>query len=160
AGVVPALASRWRAELVRPGSDPVGVLSAIAERCDAPPYRDPLHGGAPASPASIALALAGLAEVDGTVMVVMVDQAEELFTMCSDDARRAAFAEVLVRASASPRVRVVLALRDDFLCRIEQLPAWRGMLGKAVHVLGIPGRHDLERTITVPARRRGFGFDD
>lgn len=112
------------------------------------------------SPAAIAEALVGLAETGGGVMVLIVDQAEELFTMCADDSRRTAFAEVLVRASASPRIRVVLALRDDFLCRIEQLPAWRGLLGRAVHVLGVPRREDLERMLTVPARGRGFRFDD
>jgi len=160
AGLAPSLEARWHAELIRPGSDPIGVLAAIADRLDAPPYREGLHHAAPPPPAAIAAALDGLAETRGIVIVVIVDQAEELFTMCSDDARRAAFAEALVLASASPRIRVVLALRDDFLCRIEQLPAWRGLLGRAVHVLGIPRRDDLERMITVPARRRGFGFDD
>ena len=160
AGLVPSLGPRWHAELVRPGSDPPGVLAAIAERLDAPPYREaPAHDAA-LPPAAIAAALAGLAETRDVVLVVIVDQAEELFTMCAEPARRDAFAEALVLASANPRVRVVLALRDDFLCRIEQLPAWRGSLGRAVHVLGIPGRDDLERMITVPARRRGFGFDD
>jgi WD40 repeat protein len=159
AGLVPALRRGWSAELVRPGSDPLGVLAAIAARGDAPPYREG-RGDAPIAPAAIAAALIGLAEAGGHVLVAIVDQAEELFTMCTDDARRAGFAEALVLASASPRIRVVLALRDDFLCRVEQLPAWRGLLGRAVHVLGVPRRDDLERMLTVPARRRGYGFDD
>jgi WD40 repeat protein/serine/threonine protein kinase len=160
AGLVPALGSRWHAELIRPGGDPVAVLAAVAARLDAPPYREAAGGDPPSSPAAIAAALAGLAEARDAVIVVIVDQAEELFTMCSDPARRAAFAEALALASANPRIRTVLALRDDFLCRTEQIPAWRGVLGRAVHVLGIPHRDDLERMLTVPARRRGFGFDD
>ncbi|TMQ23312.1 MAG: hypothetical protein E6J90_10805 [Deltaproteobacteria bacterium] len=160
AGVVPSLEPRWHAELVRPGSDPPAVLAAIAERQDVPPYRKGSHRVAQTPPAAIAAALVALAETRSIVLVVIVDQAEELFTMCAEDARRAEFAETLVLASASPRIRVVLALRDDFLCRVEQLPAWRGLLGRAVHVLGIPRRDDLERMLTVPARRRGFGFDD
>ncbi|HEX8110238.1 MAG TPA: protein kinase, partial [Kofleriaceae bacterium] len=160
AGLIPALEPRRHSELIRPGSDPLGVLAAIAQRGHAPPYRDGLLHDTMTSPVAIATALVGLAETRGVVMVLIVDQAEELFTMCADDTRRTAFAEVLVRASASPRIRLVLALRDDFLCRIEQLPAWRGLLGRAVHVLGIPRREDLERMLTVPARRRGFRFDD
>src|SRR5262249_24945326 len=132
AGLVPSLTPGWRAEMVRPGSDPRGVLAVIAGRRDAPPYREGLHDDAAASPADIAAGLVGLAESRGGGLVVIVDQAEELFTMCTEDAARAAFAEVLVTASASSRVRVVLALRDDFLCRVEQLPAWRRRLGRAV----------------------------
>jgi WD40 repeat protein/tRNA A-37 threonylcarbamoyl transferase component Bud32 len=160
AGLVPSLAAGWHAEIVRPGSDPPGVLAVIAARRDAPPYREGLHDAAAGSPADIAAGLVGLAEASGVGLVVIVDQAEELFTMCTADAARAAFAEVLVTASASSRVRVVLALRDDFLCRVEQLPAWRRRLGRAVHMLGPPRREELERMLTVPARRRGFTFDD
>lgn len=103
AGLVPALAPGWRAALIRPGGDPLGALAAITER-GAPPF---------------AQALIARAAPDG--LLIVVDQAEELFTMCGDDARRAAFAEALVTAAASPQIRVVLALRDDFLCRVEQL---------------------------------------
>jgi WD40 repeat protein/serine/threonine protein kinase len=159
AGLAPSLAPGSHAELVRPGGDPPGVLTAILGRCDALPYRK-LLAEASMSPAAIAAGLVELAEARDTRLVVIVDQAEELLTMCSDDALRIGFAEALVAASSSPRVRVVLALRDDFLCAIEQLPAWRGRLGRAVHVLGPPRRDDLERMITVPARRRGFTFDD
>jgi WD40 repeat protein/serine/threonine protein kinase len=159
AGLAPSLAPGSQAELVRPGGDPPGVLAAMLARCDALPYRDLLRE-ASLSPAAIAAGLVELAEARDTRLVVIVDQAEELLTMCSDDELRVAFAEALVAASASPRVRVVLALRDDFLVGIEQLPPWRGRLGRAVHVLGAPRRDDLERMITVPARRRGFTFDD
>ena len=40
AGLVPSLGPRWHAELVRPGSDPPGVLAAIVDGSNAPPYRD------------------------------------------------------------------------------------------------------------------------
>jgi WD40 repeat protein/serine/threonine protein kinase len=160
AGVIPSLPPGWCAELIRPGGDPPAVLAAIAAQCDAPPYRQGPHDGAAVPAAAIATGLIGLAESRSTTLVVIVDQGEELFTMCADDARRAAFAEALVVASASPHVRIILALRDDFLCRVEQLPAWRGLLGRAVRVLGVPGHGDLERMITEPARRRGFSFDD
>jgi WD40 repeat protein/tRNA A-37 threonylcarbamoyl transferase component Bud32 len=157
AGLIPALAPRWHADLIRPGGDPLAALAAITAR--EAPYRD-----APAEPVlapqAIAEALVDQARRRDATRVVIVDQAEELFTMCADDARRAAFAEAVVLAAASPRVRVVLALRDDFLCRVEQLSPWRGLLGRAVHVLGVPRAEDLERMLTLPARRRGFGFDD
>ncbi|HEX3766578.1 MAG TPA: protein kinase [Kofleriaceae bacterium] len=160
AGLAPSLPPSWHAELIRPGDDPPGALAAIIKPRHAPPYRETPHDDTALPPEAASAGLIGLAEARQAVLVVIVDQAEELFTMCDDDARRAAFAEALVAASASPRVRVVLALRDDFLCRIEQLAAWRGLLGRTIHVLGNPGRDDLERMVTVPARGLGFEFDD
>jgi WD40 repeat protein/serine/threonine protein kinase len=167
AGLAPVLPAGWRAVVVRPGGDPLGVLAAIVRRGPASPYREAPHDPA-LPPAAITAGLLGLAEAEagGEVggrngaLVVIVDQAEELFTMCGDDAARDRFAEVLIAASASPRIRVALALRDDFLCRIEQLAAWRGRLGRAIHVLGPPGRDELERMLTAPARRLGFELDD
>jgi WD40 repeat protein/serine/threonine protein kinase len=160
APAVPAGLPAWRTELIRPGGDPPGALWAIvAQHAGSGPRKAPRDGAAIA-PAALAAGLMGVAAARGVVLVVIVDQAEELFTMCTEQASRLAFAEALVMASSSRRVRVVLALRDDFLCRIEQLPAWRGLLGRAVHVLGVPRRDDLERMLTVPARRCGFGFDD
>src|SRR5882672_10596078 len=80
--------------------------------------------------------------------------------MCSDEAARDAFAEALAIAASHPRIRVVVSLRDDFLCRADQLAAWRGRIGSCVQVLRVPRRDDLERMIVLPARRRGYDFDD
>jgi WD40 repeat protein/serine/threonine protein kinase len=160
AGLTPALAPGWRTELIRPGSDPPGALAAITAKRDVAPYRDEPRDGSAMQPTALAAGLIGLAEARGISLVMIVDQAEELFTMCADQDRRTAFAEALVAACDSARIRVVLALRDDFLCRVEQLPAWRGRLGRAVHVLGSPSRDELERMLTVPARRCGYEFDD
>ena len=43
------------------------------------------------------------AEARDISLVIVVDQAEELFTMCADQDRRTAFAEVLVAACDSAR---------------------------------------------------------
>jgi WD40 repeat protein/serine/threonine protein kinase len=159
AGVGPALGASWRFEIVRPGNDPVAVLAGIAERDDAPPYRD-ANSELATTPLGVATALSALAERRGTNLLVIVDQAEELFTMCRDDGRRNAFAEALALAATHPRLRFVVTMRDDFLCRADQLPAWRGRISSCVHVLRVPSRHDLERIIVIPARQRGYDFDD
>jgi WD40 repeat protein len=159
AGLIPALPATWRSEMIRPGGDPPAVLARIAERRDAPPYReDPtVHA---ASAYELAAGLAAAAERHGGSTLVIVDQAEELFTMCDDPNRRATFAAALTLATAYPQVRVVVAMRDDFLCRADELPAWRGVLGGSVQVLRRPTRDELVRMLTGPGRRRGFDFDD
>jgi len=159
AGVIPALPPGWQGITIRPGRDPVAALASIAERVDSSPYRG-AHESAAVSPADLAARLMASAEHRAMTLVVFVDQAEELFTQGATDDQRAAFAEMLVALSASPRLRIVLGMRDDFLCRIDELPAWRGMIGRAVQILGVPSRGDLERIIAEPARRRGYELDD
>jgi WD40 repeat protein/serine/threonine protein kinase len=159
AGLAPALAAIWHSEIIRPGNDPIRVLAGIADRIDAPPYRGGTSELATTA-IGIATALAALAEQRGAHLVVIVDQAEELFTMCTDPRARDVFAEALAIAAMHPRIRVVVSLRDDFLCRADQLAAWRGRIGSCVQVLRVPCRDDLERMIVIPARLRGYDFDD
>ncbi len=147
AGVACALPAGWSARCIRPGSDPFAALSSILGRSEP-------------APAELAAQLVAMAERLGETVVIVVDQAEELFTVCADDAQRVRFAEALAIASRAPNLRVILGIRDDFLCRIEDLAPWRGMLARSLQILRVPGLEELERIIAVPARRRGFDFDD
>src|SRR5207249_4244397 len=54
-------------------------------------------------------------------VVLVIDQLEELVTLCSDAGERRAFAEALAAAADGPSapVRVVASLRDDFATVIE-----------------------------------------
>ena len=95
-------------------------------------------------------------------LVIAVDQFEELFTACRDEAERAAFADALVAAVRDPRRRalVLIALRADFYGRCASYPELWRMLG-ANHVpVGPMRRDELRRAIELarpargPARRR------
>jgi hypothetical protein len=156
AGVVRAVPATWRAHVGRPGDDPVGALATILEQESSGPYRGHRHATSVREPAALAAAFTELAARSGQTLAIVVDQVEELFTMCADDTARIAFAEVLAEASASPSVRVILGVRDDFLCRLEDLAPWRGSLARAVQILRVPGIDDLVRIISVPAKRRGL----
>ena len=64
----------------------------------------------------------------GTRLVVVVDQFEELFTLCGDAAERNAFIDALVGAATRPgsTTTVLLALRADFSTVIVlRLRPWR-----------------------------------
>jgi WD40 repeat protein len=159
AGVVPVLPGGWRAVTFRPGTAPIEALRAGLGRDDAP-YRDGPHRELPADPTALADAIVALAGRAGSTLVVIVDQAEELYTMCTAEDERERFAQVLTAIAASERIRIVLSLRDDFLYRLDALAAWRGRLARSVHVLRMPRPSDLERAISIPARRCGYDFDD
>lgn len=70
--------------------------------------------------------LVKLADATGsTPLVIVVDQFEELFTLCRDAAVRAAFVAGLVRLVGEPGLRhtAILTMRSDFDSYIAQLPA-------------------------------------
>ena len=140
AGLLPALqhgvlpgSGGWAIALLRPGAHPVAALErALA---DAAP--------------------------DGR-LVIAVDQFEELFTACRDEAERAAFADALVAAVRDPRRRalVLIALRADFYGRCASYPELWRMLG-ANHVpVGPMRRDELRRAIVLPAQRAGLRVDE
>jgi WD40 repeat protein len=90
--------------------------------------------------------------------VLAVDQFEELFTLCRDEAARAEFVAALLRF-ARDRGVVVLALRADFYGRCAAYPELSRLLG-ANHVLvGPMSRDELRRAIERPAERVGLSVE-
>ncbi|HEY8146927.1 MAG TPA: serine/threonine-protein kinase [Kofleriaceae bacterium] len=155
AGVIPALPAGWTAVVVRPGPSPLASLAArlTSIGIDAASLRADLAD----DPDALAALLAGRADT----LVLVVDQVEELFTVCDDPAERALYAAALARAAraAEDPVRLVMTLRDDFLVRAEELPAWRSRLGQGMQILTTPDEPDLRRILTEPLRRTGYELD-
>jgi hypothetical protein len=104
-----------------------------------------------------------LAELDaarsgatGTTLLV-VDQLEEVFTICRDHDERAAFLDALT--APPPGETVVVAVRADFYGRFAALPALASLLAEN-HVLVGPMKSDeLRRAIELPARRAGLRIE-
>ena len=90
-------------------------------------------------------------------LVLVVDQFEELFTLCHDEVERRLFVEALLhaRAPGNPTL-VVLAVRADFYGRFAAFPA----LGAAVQdhqaLVGRMTQADLRRAIEQPAAEAGL----
>jgi WD40 repeat protein len=98
----------------------------------------------------------------GTGVVVIVDQLEELFTLCRDAAERTAYVAALAgmaRAAEDP-VRVIATVRDDFLVRMSMLEPLRERLTASLHILTTPAPDELRRILVEPARRAGYEFED
>ncbi|HUS67085.1 MAG TPA: protein kinase [Kofleriaceae bacterium] len=158
AGVLPALPDGWRALTVRPGPAPMVSLVARAEALGLDGDRLRAAPG----PGAVAGALRAWADEQATTLVVVIDQLEELFTLCADQRERERFAEeiaALGRAVDDP-LRVVLTVRDDFLLRFESLPALRARLGPGLQLLTTPLEPDLRRILVEPLRRAGYEFED
>ena len=86
--------------------------------------------------------------------VLVVDQCEEVFTLCSVAAERTAFLDALgAHAAHSP---LVVALRADRLGDLAAHPAFARLVERGLHLLGAMDDEDLRAAIETPARQYGL----
>ena len=89
-------------------------------------------------------------------LLIAVDQFEETFTLCRDDAERAAFIADARRAASAATAPVVLAVRADFYGRCAEYPELASLLGDNQLLVGAMRRDELRRAIEMPAERAGL----
>ena len=139
AGLMPALAAgmlpgseRWHRVLLRPGDQPMTALTEAVETTDG--------------------------DEDGTRHVlVVVDQFEETFTACRDDAERATFVSAITAAARNPhgRFSLVFAIRAAFYGRCAAYPD----LADCRHepcARRVDAASGAAPAIELPARGQGF----
>ncbi|MFD6193330.1 WD40 repeat domain-containing protein [Streptomyces sp. NPDC060275] len=83
---------------------------------------------------------------------LIVDQFEELYTLCADPAERNAFVDRLLTATGpGSRLRVVVAVRADFLGRCAEHPGLTVALQDATLLVGPMSREELREAVVRPA---------
>ncbi|MEU8679942.1 hypothetical protein [Streptomyces sp. NPDC048611] len=88
---------------------------------------------------------------------LLVDQLEELFTLCTDREERAAFLRKLLTACGEDsRLRVILAVRADFFARCAEHGALAAALKDATLLVGPMGGEQLRAAIVRPAAAHGL----
>ena len=92
-------------------------------------------------------------------LLLFVDQFEELFTL-TQEALRQPFVQLLTTTVRALRVRVVVAMRADFLHRCLEYPGLDRLLSANSYFLGPPGPGALYEMITGPAAKAGLDFDE
>ncbi|WP_063728040.1 helix-turn-helix domain-containing protein [Streptomyces sp. RTd22] len=93
---------------------------------------------------------------DGETWLV-VDQFEELFTLCHDPAERAAFvARLLAARDPGSRLRVVIGVRADFFDRCAEHRELTYALRDATLLVGPMSRAELRAAIVKPAAADGL----
>ncbi|MFD9333401.1 XRE family transcriptional regulator [Streptomyces sp. NPDC060028] len=90
--------------------------------------------------------------------VLVVDQFEEVFTVCADPQERARFIGDLVDAARRPgsRCRVVLGVRADFYAHCTRHAPLVEVLREAQIVVGPMSAAELRRAVVEPARQAGL----
>ncbi len=89
---------------------------------------------------------------------VVVDQFEELFTLCTDPAERAAFLDALLPA-ASGATEVVVGVRADFYPHCAEHGGLAEAVAEAQLLLGPMAAAELREVIVKPAARAGLSVE-
>jgi WD40 repeat protein/class 3 adenylate cyclase len=169
AGLLPALwqsalpgSGGWRSVVMAPGGRPLAELASHLAAV--------LH----ASPATLLRDLeADRRTLDLTArqllvganpsarLLLVVDQFEELFTICEDSQERERFVDALLAAVGAPgaRTSAIVVLRADFYGHAASIPALAAAL-ETNHVLLGPMREDeLRAAVERPARHVGLRLE-
>ncbi len=99
--------------------------------------------------------------VGSTRVLVLVDQFEEVFTLCRTESERAGFIEKLLALAqdSSRATTVVLALRADFYSHCAQYPRLRQAVATEQEYIGQMSTEELRRAIEEPAQQGGWQFE-
>jgi WD40 repeat protein len=166
AGLVPALAAgrliagseRWTIRVLRPSVAPLEVLAAHVSRLRPDMSVSQILGDLATDDVALKLLTAG--REDAETVVWVVDQAEELFTLCDSSEQRRAFAANLLHAShIGGTARVVFTLRSDFYARFAELKALSARIASNQHVVTDLDSEQFERVVTEPATLAGLSLE-
>src|SRR5215472_4869185 len=94
--------------------------------------------------------------------VLAVDQFEEVFTACSDDAEWAAFLDAITQAASASdgTTTIVIAMRADFYGRCAGHRALASLLTSDQILVGPMNEEELRRAIELPAERAGLTVEE
>jgi WD40 repeat protein/DNA-binding CsgD family transcriptional regulator len=99
---------------------------------------------------------------EGSELLVIIDQFEELFTLVENETERLHFLKLLRAAVTDKRskVRVVVTLRADYYDRPLQYAEFGDLMRDRVETVLPLSAEELERAVTEPANRQGITFED
>lgn len=175
AGLVPRLqqAGQWQFTHFRPGEDPFHALAlalvplyapeleAIEQMVQARQLAKYLHSGE-----------VQLADVIVTIqrhypchrILLIADQFEELYTLCTDDAIRQQFLDCLLAslaiAPSTSSLVLVATMRADFLSNALSYRPFADVLQRGDIKLGAMNKAELTQVIEQPAQLLCVGFED
>ncbi|WP_283136368.1 hypothetical protein [Rhizohabitans arisaemae] len=163
AGLLPALPREWCPVVFTPGAHPLAELAdALAVRTGDDPGA--LAARVAEDPSSVGpLIGTWLADrPERTHLLLVVDQFEETFTLCSDTGERDVFLRAVREAARAPldRLRVVLAVRADFYAHCSGDPHLVAALTEGTQVpIGPLSQDGLREIITAPAAKAGLDVE-
>lgn len=162
AGLIPAVASddspvpgsaQWPVVRISPGATPLHTLLA-----QIPTLQIDVDD---IDPAVVRAQTPAWSE--GRQVLIVVDQGEEMFTVCTDDVERSAFLATLSamtqRDDEPPAAVVVIGIRADFYARCLEYPELEGALQRRSLALGPMRITERREAIALPAKAVGLKLE-
>ncbi len=153
----------WRVLVLRPGAHPATTLAAkiVGLRPEGGMQGTVDRLTSDDRTLYMAATLAVADEPAGSKLLLLVDQFEEIFTLCLDRTERSAFLSNLLYAAAVPHGHavVVVAMRADFYPHLAEFPEF-AQLAQSHHVLvGRMADTELREVILEPAYKAGLSVE-
>jgi membrane-associated HD superfamily phosphohydrolase len=156
----------WRVHIITPKSHPLKeIASSLTRDEESVTAATTMIDDMSRDPRSLDLWIAKLLgdQKKETRLLLLIDQFEELFTLCQNVEERRTFVDNLM-AAVSPdtagRIAVVLTLRADFYHHCAQYENFRGALEVRQKFIGQMSRAGLRRAIEEPAKQRGLDLEE
>ncbi|MBK8129084.1 MAG: hypothetical protein IPK53_09155 [bacterium] len=100
-----------------------------------------------------------VSQQDAARLLLVIDQFEELFTLCKEEETRQAFlANLLTAAADQGVVTILIGIRADFYERCAYYDGLRELAAQYHELIGPMNQADIVRVIGEPARRGGWQF--
>ena len=164
AGLIPALRNGqnkdWQIHVITPTAHPLEALFAeLTKDSESVTATATLVDDLMQDPRSLSLFLARQTRKQRSLLVI--DQFEELFTLCRDEFEREAFIDNLLTALNQDKdtFTLVLTLRADFYAHLAQYPELREAVAKYQEYIGPMSMEELRRAIEEPAKRGHWAFE-
>jgi WD40 repeat protein/DNA-binding SARP family transcriptional activator len=156
----------WRVLTFTPTAHPLEALAASLT-CDQAALTETaeLTDELARDPRTLRLYLQKQASSENHNILLVVDQFEELFTLCRDEFEREAFVDNLLAAiparNAEPSggIRIVLTLRADFYEHCAQYADLRARIAEQQEYIGAMNAEELRSAIEEPAKQNKWEFE-
>lgn len=166
AGLLPAARTgalgdplRWLVASMRPGSDPFEALASALEAVATGSGFD-IESAVRSSSDGLTEVLSAIVP-EGGHMLLLVDQLEELYTVCLDESVRDGFLDLLAYSlENASHLRVVAALRADMFERPLENEAFAKHFSSSVLTVAPMDGSELEAAIVGPARAARVNIED
>ncbi|MBE2222244.1 MAG: ATP-binding protein, partial [Anaerolineae bacterium] len=153
---LPANSSQWLMRLMTPTAHPLDALAAVLTQ-DSESVTAVIDMQSALSQNNRALTLAAqqrLAKQNSPRLLLVIDQFEEIFTLCRQPDERKAFIDNLVTAvnpEDNQPITILITLRADFYAQCAQDDNLRRLVSQQQEYIGAMSREELARAIVQPA---------
>ena len=162
AGVIPQFKDA-QLVMMRPGVNPLNTLSNTLCKVVALENQNKLKTSVlNGDQDEIVAMLLDETKTNNHLTVLVVDQGEELVTLCADVKQREDFAAIVaeIGGHSESNLRVVYSLREDFFGPIGVVKHIKNIFSRQVMVMATPTQEELMETLIGPAQLFGYQFEN